>query len=961
MDKRCMGCMLTYGEEFDVCPHCGYAEMTPAKEAYHIKPGTLLHGKYIVGKVVGYGGFGVTYVGWDNILQQKVAIKEYLPSEFATRFPGEATVTIFSGEKENQFNIGCDKFSGEAKRLAQFNSVDGVVEIKDTFRENGTAYIVMEFLEGETLKERIIREGRIAPDESLEIIKRVLETLELVHKENIIHRDISPDNIFLCSNGSVKLLDFGAARYATVQHSKSLSVILKEGYAPEEQYRSRGEQGPWSDVYATAATLYKMLTGITPEDAMERAENDKLKHVSKHGVKISKGVEVALMNALNVFAEDRTQTAQDFRRELESDEVKRKERTRKKIDIGKWPLWSKILVASISLFLVVSGVFLSKQSTYALEEGKAYVPEVINMKDDKAKKTVEKRNLSFKIIGQEKSDKVEKSRVMTQYPLAGRIVNEGEFVEVKISAGNEFEVVDVVGKKKDEAKKILETLGFKNIEFIEEESSAARGTVIKQSIKPGEVATSNTSIQIIVSLGITEINSNVETKVPNFVGLQFDVALDKAFTSKLYIEEGESISNSAPAGTILEQSIGEGTKVAQGTTVFVVVSAGPSDNKDVTVPYVEYLTESEAMCILEAHDLNFDVSYEINETVSKGLVVSQSVEAGKSVSAGTTIKLVVSKGMALSSVPDVVGLYQEDAESELLDAGYRYSIIYEHNEDYEWGQVISSYPDGEQEKGTKITINVSKGTAGKLISEEEYYAGGYQDNNKYSVSERYRYATRSKEYIYSGEESLDGYTLVGKEVISRTEEYRVKGSDAGIVRTDDYVIETTYSDQTLAWRNYAYVCDCNKSFRAKVDTKYQSVCKYCGVASGYKNALIVYTEISLADSGLSEYLGGRLYPNPTIQSGYDSYFGTIYGVYYNDVATTYTKSNPEVRNILLWQSENYPTAMYIYKKTIEKYKYEHWRWSDWSPWGEWTTREDTDNYKCEDEKIMYYIVGKEPN
>ena len=270
MSKRCMGCMENYGDEFEVCPFCGYVEGTPPEEAIHMEPGMILNNRYVIGRVLGYGGFGVTYIGWDGKLEQKVAIKEYLPSEFSTRMPGQSGVTVFNGDRSEQFLDGMNKFIDEARRLAKFQNEPGIVRVFDSFNENGTAYIIMEYLEGETLTERLKRDKTIPEDEAVKMLWPVMESLKVVHQEGILHRDIAPDNIFLTKDGEVKLIDFGASRYATTSHSRSLSVIIKPGYSPEEQYRSRGDQGPHSDVYALAATLYKMITGKTPPDAMER-------------------------------------------------------------------------------------------------------------------------------------------------------------------------------------------------------------------------------------------------------------------------------------------------------------------------------------------------------------------------------------------------------------------------------------------------------------------------------------------------------------------------------------------------------------------------------------------------------------------------------------------------------------------------------------------------------------------
>ena len=206
-----MGCMREIPSQDKVCPHCGFAEGTPASEAYHIQPGGLLHERYIIGKAVGFGGFGITYIAWDTTLLQRVAIKEYLPSDYSTRVPGSKAVTVYDGYRYDEFMAGLQKFTDEAQRLAKFKNIPGIVGILDTFSENGTAYIVMEYLDGVTLKEYLKQNGgKIPYDRALEIILPILSALSMVHKAGIIHRDISPDNIFLTKDGEVKLLDFGA-------------------------------------------------------------------------------------------------------------------------------------------------------------------------------------------------------------------------------------------------------------------------------------------------------------------------------------------------------------------------------------------------------------------------------------------------------------------------------------------------------------------------------------------------------------------------------------------------------------------------------------------------------------------------------------------------------------------------------------------------------------------------------
>ena len=265
----CLNC-FSYRGEYEVCPHCGNVAGALASEPYLLSPGTVLRGRYIIGAVLGVGGFGVTYKSWDAKLECVVAVKEFYPSGLVNRIPGETLVTTFSGVKQAQFASSLSRFLSEARNLAKFMDSRHIVNVFDSFEENGTAYIVMELLDGRTLKLHLSdRGGALSEYEALSIAEAVLEALCSIHEKGIIHRDISPDNIMILNDGRVKVLDFGAARFSGADSDRfTQSAVVKLGYAPPEQYRSNLRQGVWTDIYAVGATLYKMLTGITPEESM---------------------------------------------------------------------------------------------------------------------------------------------------------------------------------------------------------------------------------------------------------------------------------------------------------------------------------------------------------------------------------------------------------------------------------------------------------------------------------------------------------------------------------------------------------------------------------------------------------------------------------------------------------------------------------------------------------------------
>jgi serine/threonine protein kinase len=283
----------------------------------YLPQGTVLNNRYEVEKVLGHGGFGITYAAQDLTLKVRVAVKEYLPRQLATRGEGQTRVSIFTGDAAQQYDYGLRKFLEEAQSVARFAHHPNVVSARDYFTANGTAYMVMEYVEGVTLKEYLANKGgRISFEEARSILMPVMDALREVHQAGMLHRDVSPDNIYITTTSQVKILDFGAARYFAGEQSKSLSVILKSGYAPEEQYRSKGQQGPWTDVYGTGATLYRALTGQTPPEALDRMADDTLTPPSRLGVAMPTMAEQALLQALAVSASQRFQSLGEFQQAL---------------------------------------------------------------------------------------------------------------------------------------------------------------------------------------------------------------------------------------------------------------------------------------------------------------------------------------------------------------------------------------------------------------------------------------------------------------------------------------------------------------------------------------------------------------------------------------------------------------------------------------------------------------------
>ena len=277
--------------------------------------GSILAGQYTIDKVLGQGGFGITYKATDYRTNEKVAIKEFFPDTLAYR--ENTAVTSYPGERTENYEYGKETFLQEAQTLAQFIGCENIVRIHSYFEENGTAYFVMDYIEGKSFDNYIKEKGgKISYEEAKNILVPVMDALNIVHSKGIVHRDVTPDNIYITNDGVVKLLDFGAARYSLGDKSRSLDVILKHGFAPKEQYTSRGKQGPFTDIYSLGASFYFALTGKRPLDSIERLEDDNLVPPSTLGVAITAYQEDAILKAISVQPAERYSSMLDFKNAL---------------------------------------------------------------------------------------------------------------------------------------------------------------------------------------------------------------------------------------------------------------------------------------------------------------------------------------------------------------------------------------------------------------------------------------------------------------------------------------------------------------------------------------------------------------------------------------------------------------------------------------------------------------------
>ncbi len=283
-------------------------------DRYALRPGIVLHGRYEIKELLGIGGSAYVYQALDRLTGIKTAVKEYFPSGYVTRDADGRSCRLNSMNTVVPFDDGRQYFFREGSLLEMLGECRQFPVFYDAFEENHTAYYVMELMRGRTLKAYLSsKDGKLEEEEILMFGGELLQAITFMHGHGIIHRDICLDNIFLTDDHQVKLFDFGAAvRIADVEQNRSFSVILRSGYAPPEQYLSRGRLGPWTDLYALGAVLYQLCTGKRVPEAIERQIKDCLAAPKTMNPEISDCLNDAVMKALRLDTDERYQSAEEF-------------------------------------------------------------------------------------------------------------------------------------------------------------------------------------------------------------------------------------------------------------------------------------------------------------------------------------------------------------------------------------------------------------------------------------------------------------------------------------------------------------------------------------------------------------------------------------------------------------------------------------------------------------------------
>lgn len=743
---RCFYCMEEYDEDIDViCPYCGNDVVAPDGDSYCLAAGTVLAQRYVLGRVLGDGGFGITYIGYDKALKRKVAVKEYFPNECVTRSKGETEVSPFSGERGERYKRGLDNFQTEAQRLAKLGSIEGVVNVYDVLAENGTAYIVMEYLSGETVAQMVEGHKFLGFGKTMNIIVSVLKSLKNVHNAGVIHRDISPKNIIKTKEGKIVLIDFGAAKPNTLMTSRTASIVLTQGYAPIEQYDNNLSQGTWTDVYAVAATMYYMLTGITPDSANSRLVSDTLAPVSELHPGLPDKLDDIIKNALAVRPEDRTQTAGELLEQIWT--LRNAQNTTRRPKAKKSP--DKATTVNVPPTPLPKSKLISKQKPQTQTQWKQYARGDSKPTEEFSEDT--ERRSKFITIHRTHDDDIdlgepvekrERPKRKVSVPLVAAAV-----VLLLVLGGlaafgfhdraNNVQVPDFTGQNIDAV------LGSREYQFDFEtvytyDPNTDLDVIVSQSpVSSARHVKKDSQVRLTVNSLETEVTIPVVAKMT-------ETAAANTLNS-LYLKCETVIVNNDEFsdGTVVSSDPANGSKVKVGSTVTLYVA-----QNSVKIPSLYGKTLQQATDELSALGLSVgDVTYDYSDEYDTGCVMSQGIEPETKVVKGTSVTVVISSGkpvpVTLETTVDLTGFGTPFTVKAVCDGTTeyerkRYSLVFEDSE------------------SISVTRNINEGTKTvEIYIDDELYQSYLFDfeNGTVTLSEQNEVSAQKRRSESSRDES----------------------------------------------------------------------------------------------------------------------------------------------------------------------------------------------------------------
>ena len=693
--NRCWACMEPLEEGQKICPKCQYQNELYYANPRCLKPGTLLNNRFYVGIVLGEGGFGVTYIGWDTILDMTVAIKEYFPANVASRDCTASLtndINIFGGRSEQEYKLGLERYIREARTLSKFHDLHGIVDIRDFFHENNTAYLVMEYLKGPTLEEHIKQYGRMKPEYVFQIMKPVMRSLEKIHQAGMVHRDISPDNIML-SDGCIKLIDFGAARLANNDNNKSLTVVLKRGFAPEEQYRSNGKQGPWTDVYAICATIYYMLTGKKPPESIERTYEDTLQSFDELEIPVDKEKSDALMKGLAPIYQNRYQSIRDLCNDLYSDSE-----------------------------IPPSQQFRKDQELLEIVEQEEL--------EEESKKEVQKAIEDSIRIREEKKNEKEIPELMEYDQSESIAIWKNTKEPDNFASAKEEQVKPPVDIKPEEPPKPEADVKPEKLPKPEADVEPVQLPKPEADVKPEEPPKSEADSKPAESSKHVAVSKDTDSRKSGYSGAKENDRSPRKIVITIaailgviiivvagrMIYKGMSPSKPVQNETKKESSVDPSTSAdALSETDNTVQTTEPVE--EITMVDVKKKTLQAAKAAinsLEDQELQVTASQEFSDKIKKGCVIRQSISAGEKFQKGTKseIKLVISKGSKPVVVPSVLNIDKEKAIKKLHRKGLKYKILsYQYSNSYKKGAVMQQKIAAGKtvKKGKMVGLVISDG------------------------------------------------------------------------------------------------------------------------------------------------------------------------------------------------------------------------------------------------------------